>query len=71
MPIYIKVIIIAVLISIVASLATAFYQFSKPGRKENDTAMIKALTVRVGLSIALFAFIMILSALGIITPNTG
>ncbi|MGR8947601.1 MAG: DUF2909 domain-containing protein [Gammaproteobacteria bacterium] len=71
MPIFIKVIVIAVLISIVVSLGLAFYQFSKRGRKDDDTAMVKALTIRVGLSIALFVFIMVLSALGIITPNTG
>ena len=71
MPGFIKIIIIAVLISIIASLASAFYQFSKRGRDKDDTTMVKALTIRVGLSIALFAFIMILSALGIITPNTG
>lgn len=71
MPIYIKIIIIVALISIVASLARAFYQFSRPNRKEDDTSMVKALTIRVALSIALFAFIMILSALGIITPNSG
>lgn len=71
MPGYIKIIVIVVLVSIVVSLASAFYQFSKRNRPKDDTAMVKALTIRVGLSIALFAFIMILSALGIITPNTG
>lgn len=71
MPIYVKIIIIAVLISIIASLASAFYQFSKRGREADDMAMVKALSIRVGLSIALFIFIMVLSALGIITPNGG
>ena len=71
MPLFIKLIVIVVLISIIVSLAMAFYQFSKRDRKSDDTAMVKALTIRVGLSIALFVFIMVLSALGIITPNTG
>ena len=70
-PVFIKIIVIVALIAIIASLASAFFQFSKRGRDKDDTAMVKALTIRVGLSIALFAFIMILSALGIITPNTG
>ncbi|MEM7467427.1 MAG: twin transmembrane helix small protein [Pseudomonadota bacterium] len=71
MPVYIKFIVIAALICILASLASAFYQFSKRGKDSDDTKMVKALTIRVGLSIALFVFLMVLSALGIITPNTG
>ena len=65
----IKFIVIAILILIVASLASAFYQFSRRGKDPDDTKMVKALSIRVGLSIALFALIMLLSWLGIITPN--
>jgi len=69
MPPVIKYIVIAMLLLIVASLGSALYSLATKRSDENNTAMVKALTIRVGLSIALFAFLMILSALGIISPN--
>ena len=70
MPLLVKIIVIAALLAIIGSLAAAFFQFSKRDKSPDDTRMVKALTVRVALSVALFAFIMILAAFGIITPNT-
>ncbi|MDA0821286.1 MAG: twin transmembrane helix small protein [Proteobacteria bacterium] len=70
MPPVVKYVVIAMLIMIVASLGYALYQMATNRQGENDTTMVKALTIRVGLSIALFAILMILSALGIITPNS-
>ncbi|MFT4580605.1 MAG: hypothetical protein ACI915_002686 [Gammaproteobacteria bacterium] len=70
MPPIVKYVVIAMLIMIVASLGYALFQMATNRQGENDTAMVKALTIRVGLSIALFAILMILSALGIITPNS-
>ena len=69
MPLLVKIIVLGALLLIVVSLGAAFVQFSKRNKAEDDTRMVKALTVRVALSVALFAFIMILSALGVITPN--
>lgn len=70
MPPLVKYIVIATLVLIIASLGTALFRLAKkrPG-DEDDTAMVKALSIRVGLSIALFVFLMILSALGIISPH--
>jgi drug/metabolite transporter (DMT)-like permease len=62
-----KAIIIAVLIMIVAALGSAFYSLVRD--RGQSTATVKALTIRVGLSFALFAFIMILAGLGIIEPH--
>ncbi|MGR9089217.1 MAG: twin transmembrane helix small protein [Gammaproteobacteria bacterium] len=69
MPLSVKIFVIAMLIAIVASLGTALYRLARNRGGEDDTATVKALTIRVGLSIALFAILMILSALGIVTPN--
>ncbi len=69
MPPFVKFIVIAMLVLIIASLATALYRLATTRGDENSTATVKALTIRVGVSIALFAILMILSALGIITPN--
>jgi hypothetical protein len=64
----IKYLIVGLLILIVGALATAFKAMVRGPR--NSTAGVKALTVRVGLSIALFVLLMVLSALGIIEPHT-
>ncbi len=69
MPPFIKLIVIGMLVLIVASLATALYRLATERGQDDSTATVKALTIRVGLSIALFVMLMILSALGIITPN--
>lgn len=70
MPLPVKIFVVAMLIAIIASLGTALFRLAKNRGVEDDTATVKALTIRVGLSIALFAILMILSALGIVTPNT-
>lgn len=66
---FIKFIVIAFLIMIVGALGRAF--FTLFGGRDSGTAGVKALTLRVGLSIALFVFLMVLYALGIIEPRGG
>lgn len=63
-----KSIIVVLFVLILASLATAFFNLFR-GRDSDETATVKALTVRVVLSITLISIIAILYALGIITPN--
>jgi len=64
----VKYAIIAIFIMILASLGSAFVSlFRKQDQASNAT--VKALTVRVGLSIALIVAIAILHALGVISPN--
>lgn len=66
---FIKFVIIAMLVMIVVALGSAFFSLFR-GRNAG-TATVKALTVRVGLSIALFVLLMILAALGYIKPHGG
>ncbi len=63
----IRFFVIAMLIMIVASLGSAFFSLFRS--KGQGTSTVKALTVRVGLSVALFVILMVLSALGIIKPH--
>jgi Protein of unknown function (DUF2909) len=65
----IKFIVIALLVAIVGALGSAFFSLFR-GR-ESGTAGVKALTIRVALSITLFIFLMVLYALGIIEPRGG
>jgi hypothetical protein len=62
-----KVLIIATLIGIVVSLGHAL--FSMTGGPTDSKRMVRALTVRVGLSVALFAFLMIGWYLGGLQPH--
>ena len=64
---WIKVIIVLVFIGIIASLASGlFYLVNDRG---DSRRTVRALTMRIGLSIGLFAFLMILVALGVIEPH--
>lgn len=65
-PVY-KILVLAIFIAILASLGSALYQLSRRGG--DSKKMIRALAIRVGLSIALFLLLMILWYLGIITPH--
>ena len=66
---FIKYVVIGILILIVGALATAFKALFHGPR--SGTAGVKALTLRVGLSIGLFVLLMVLYALGIIEPRGG
>ncbi len=65
----IKFIVVALLIMIIGALGSAFFSLFR-GR-DSGTSGVKALTVRVALSITLFIFLMVLYALGIIEPRGG
>ena len=54
-------------VGILAALGSALYQLSRKGG--DSKKMIRALAIRVGLSIALFLLLMILWKLGIIAPH--
>ena len=64
-----KILISLVFVAIVASLVMAGYFMLKQGGAERSRNMAYALTIRIGLSVALFAGIMILWSLGYITPT--
>lgn len=64
---WIKVVIVIVFIGIVASLASGLYYLVNDKGDSNRT--VRALTFRIGLSIGLFAFLMILVAFDVIKPH--
>ena len=51
-----RYVVIAMLIAILVSLGSALWYMLRPGN--DKTRMVKALSVRVGLSIALFVMLM-------------
>ena len=63
----IRILIFCLLAAIVASLGTALYHLSS-GRGYS-TKMMRALTIRISLSIALFVLLMIAWRAGLITPR--
>ena len=65
-PLY-KIVVIAVFVAILASLGSALYQLSRSGG--DSKKMIRALAIRVGLSITLFLLLMIAWYAGLIKPH--
>jgi len=63
----IKLIIIAILIGIVASLGVALLFMVKDGGSSERTA--RALTIRIGVSIGLFMLLFVLWWAGLISPH--
>ena len=63
-----KIIIISLLVIILISLGTALFSMMKNEPDSNRT--VKALTVRIALSIALLILIMIGYSMGLIAPHS-
>lgn len=63
----IKVLVVVVLLGIVFSLGSALFHLSRG--KGDPKKMVRALTVRVGLSVALFILLMLAWYNGLITPH--
>ena len=66
-PALMRYVVIAVLIAIVASLASALWAMLRPGK--DPKRMVKALSLRVGLSVALFLVLMASYYFGWITTR--
>ncbi len=62
-----EMLIVIVLFGIVASLGRALFSMSTP--QSSSKAMVNALTVRIGLSVALFALLFIGWHFGWIEPH--
>jgi uncharacterized RDD family membrane protein YckC len=62
-----RYLVIAMLIAIVVSLGSALWSMLRPGK--DPKAMVKALAVRVGLSITLFVILMAGYYFGFITSR--
>lgn len=65
---FVKYLLVAIFVLILVSLGSAFFSLFR-AKDTDSTATVKALTVRVGLSIGLVLAIFILNALGVISPN--
>jgi hypothetical protein len=63
----IRILIVCLLAAILASLGTALYHLST-GRGDSNK-MLRALTLRISLSIALFVLLMIAWRAGLIAPH--
>lgn len=64
---WVKVVIVLLFIGIVASLGSGLYYLVND--KGDSRRTLRALTLRIGLSLGLFAFLMILIALDVIEPH--
>jgi succinate dehydrogenase/fumarate reductase cytochrome b subunit len=67
MPPLFKIIAIGIFFAIVWSLGTALYHMASD--KGDSTKMVKALAVRVGLSLGLFLLLMTAWWAGVISPT--
>lgn len=66
----IKIILIAVFLTIIASLGSALYHLVKHKSDSGPSPeIVKALTIRIGLSVLLFIIVYILVATGVIKPQ--
>ncbi len=63
----VRVLVIVVFVGILVSLGTALYQLTRSGG--DSKKMIRALAIRVGLSLALFLLLMIAWYAGLIQPH--
>ena len=63
----IRLLVVAVLVAIVASLGTALYHLATG--QGDSSKMVRSLTLRVALSVALFLLLMIAWRLGWIHPH--
>jgi uncharacterized membrane protein SpoIIM required for sporulation len=68
MPELFRIVVLIALGAIVVSLGSALYHLAR-GTQTDSAKMARALTVRIVLSIALFALIMIAWYAGLITPH--
>ena len=68
MPEFFRVVVLLALVAIVVSLGSALYHLSR-GTQQDSAKLARALTVRIALSLALFALIMIAWFAGVITPH--
>jgi len=62
-----KLLIILIFLGIIGSMGSALFFLIKDKGQSDRT--LKALTVRIGVSIALFALLFILWGLGLISPH--
>lgn len=66
-----RLLVVLVFIGIVFALGSAFVELLRNPKARDEKDMARSLTWRIGLSIALFVFLLIAYALGWVTPQGG
>ena len=67
---FVRLLVLGLFIAIVVSLGSALRHLSRgSGGEEDSRKMARALTIRVSLSIALFALLIVLWYMGLISPH--
>ena len=64
----VKLVIVAILAAIVVSMGSALFHLVND-RKGETKKMVRSLTVRISLSVALFILLFVAYALGLIEPH--
>lgn len=65
----IKIVVIIVFFSIIASLANALYHLVKSKDEQQSAKTVRALTYRIGVSLLLFILLFVAFATGILQPH--
>jgi hypothetical protein len=65
----IKILILVALFAIVGSLGSALFHLSRGKGEDDSRKMARSLTIRVGLSLALFILLMLAWHAGLIKPT--
>lgn len=68
---WIKVVVIILMLAILFSLFRGLFFLAKGGGEENSKKMLKSLTWRIGLSLALFIALMLLDYFDVINLREG
>jgi len=68
MPMLFRIVVLIALAAIVVSLGSALYHLAR-GTQKDSAKMARALTVRIVLSLVLFALIMLAWFAGVIEPH--
>ncbi len=65
----VRLLVLALLIAIVVSLGSALRHLSRGSTEQDSRKMARALTIRISLSLLLFALLVIAWYMGLITPH--
>jgi Protein of unknown function (DUF2909) len=69
MELFVRLLVLGLFIAIVVSLGSALRHLSRGTSKEDSRKMARALTIRISLSLALFALLLIAWYMGLISPH--
>ena len=71
MPPLFRLLVLVALAAIIASLGSALFPLSRGTGEEDSRKLARALTIRIALSLGLFALLMIAWYAGLITPQAA